>query len=173
MDPGRACVPFSLLAIILAVVAISPWQTCLSADPEPATDRAVGATPVMSAEDAPTVAHDDAEKAEREVVLYYFHGNRRCRTCRSIEANAREAIDARYGEELASGALQWKVLNVDEPVNQHFNQDFDLVSGGLVGVEMNGNDVARYEVLQDAWTLVRDEIRFMQYVQRSVRGYLE
>ena len=166
MVPGRASVRFPLLAVILAVVATSPWQTCLSADP-------AGKTPVTPAEDAPAVAQDDSEKTNREVVLYYFHGNRRCKTCRSIEANAKEAIDVRYGEELASGAMQWKVLNVDEPANQHFSQDFDLVSGGLVVVEMNGDDMARYEVLQDAWTLVRDDIKFMQYVQRSVREYLE
>jgi hypothetical protein len=166
MGPGRAFVRFPLLAILLAVVAFLPCQMSLCADP-------AGKTPDRSAEDAPAVAHDGSERADREVVLYYFHGNRRCRTCRSIESQAKDAIESRYGAELESGALQWKILNVDEPANQHFVQDFDLVSGGLVVVEMNGDDVARYEVLQEAWTLVRDEIKFMQYVQRSVREYLE
>lgn len=166
MLPGRARVRFPLLVVALAVVATLPWQTSLSADP-------AGETPATHAEDAPAVVQDDAEKTESEIVLYYFHGNRRCKTCRSIEAQAKEAIESRYGDELESGALKWKVFNLDEPANEHFIQDFDLVSGGLVVVEMNGDDVVRHVVLQDAWTLVRDEIKFMQYVQRSVREYLE
>ena len=110
---------------------------------------------------------------EREVVLYYFHGTRRCKTCRSIEAYTQEALERKFGDELQAGALRWEVVNTDEPANAHFVKDFSLVSSSLVLVETDGSTVVRHEVLQEAWTLVRDESRFMQYVQRSVHGYLK
>jgi hypothetical protein len=117
------------------------------------------------------VATEDG--AEREVVLYYFHGTRRCKTCLSIEAYTQETLSKNFESELAAGALQWKVLNTDEPENEHFAEDFSLVSSSLVLVEMDGSDVVRHDVLQDAWTLVRDEREFKQYIRRSVQRYLK
>jgi len=111
--------------------------------------------------------------SEREVVLYYFHGARRCNTCRSIEAYAQQSIEGKFPEELESGTLQWKVVNVDEPANEHFLTDFDLVGSSLVVVEMRQGAVARHEILQEVWTLVRDEPSFVDYVQKSVGEYLK
>lgn len=122
-----------------------------------------------------TVAKPDVsatDDAASEFVLYYFHGARRCNTCRSIESQTQDAIEGGFAAELEAGKLQWKVLNTDEPDNEHFLKDFDLVGSSLVLVEMKGDSVVRHEILQDVWTLVRDEPRFRQYVQRSVDGYL-
>ena len=59
------------------------------------------------------------------------------------------------------------------PGNEHFVEDFSLVSSSLVAVEVEGDKVTRYQVLQDAWTLVRDKPRFIVYVQRAVGEYLK
>jgi hypothetical protein len=107
------------------------------------------------------------------VVLYYFHGTRRCNTCRSIEAYAQEAVEGKFKDALQAGALEWTVLNTDEPEYAHFVKDFGLVSSSLVVVELDGGEVVRHEILQDAWTLVRDKPRFIAYVQKSVGEYLE
>ena len=125
---------------------------------------------VSSAESA---AESDSTRIEREVILYYFHGTRRCNTCRTIEAYAQRAIETKFKDDIDAGTLQWKALNTDEAANAHFVKDFGLVSSSLVVVEMNGDQVIRHDVLQDAWTLVRDESRFIQYVQRSVHEYLK
>jgi hypothetical protein len=89
-----------------------------------------------------------------------------------IEAYAQQAIETKFKDELQNGTLQWKTVNTDESANEHFVKDFALVSSSLVVVEMSGGDVVRHDVLQDAWTLVRDEPRFKQYVQKSVHEYL-
>jgi hypothetical protein len=108
-----------------------------------------------------------------DVVLYYFHGTRRCNTCRSIEAYAQQAVEGMFNDALQSGTLKWTVLNTDESENAHFVKDFGLVSSSLVVVELDGGEVVRHEILQDAWTLVRDKPRFIAYVQSSVGEYLE
>jgi hypothetical protein len=130
------------------------------------------------AEDAPAVSESVAATSEvpagqeRQVVLYYFHGARRCKTCLSMEANALEVVKTEFAKELDSGALVWKVVNYDEPENEHFIKDFKLVSSSLVLVEMTGGDQVRFEVLNDAWSLARDEWRFQKYVHDSVLGFL-
>lgn len=113
------------------------------------------------------------ESATGEIVLYYFHGARRCNTCRKIESYAEKAVERKFKDELDAGALQWKVINTDETANAHYVKEFALVSSSLVVVEMKGGRVIRHDVLQDAWKLVRDEQRFIQYVQRSVHEYLK
>ena len=72
----------------------------------------------------------------------------------------------------SSGELVWKVLNYDEPENKHFIKDFGLVSASLVVVEMHEGEPVRFDVLQRAWSLARDEWRFDQYVHQSVLDYL-
>ena len=114
-----------------------------------------------------------SDPIESQVILYYFHGTRRCNTCRTIEATAEKAIGEKFKDALQEGALRWVVLNTDEAANSHFVKDFGLYSSSLVIVEMNGDEVIRHQVLQDAWKLVRDEPRFIQYVQRSVYEYLK
>ena len=111
--------------------------------------------------------------SDTEVVLYYFHGTRRCNTCQTIESYAKEAVDGKFGDALQAGTLNWTVLNTDETENAHFVKDFALVSSSLVLVEVDGGEVVRHQVLQDAWTLVRDKPRFIEYIQGSVGEYLE
>jgi hypothetical protein len=148
------------LLVVIVILVLSGFVSSVSAKSPEATASQ------SNAETGPA-------GAEREVVLYYFHGTRRCNTCRKVESYAQQAVETKFSDELQVGALQWKVLNTDEEVNAHFLKDFELVSSSLVVVEMNGGDVIRHDVLQDAWTLVRDESRFIEYIQKSVGEYLE
>ena len=116
---------------------------------------------------------DGSPGATPEVVLYYFHGTRRCNTCQTIESYAQEAVEGKFKDALEAGTLNWSPLNTDESENAHFVKDFDLVSSSLVLVEVDGGDVVRHQVLQEVWTLVRDKPGFIEYVQTSVGEYLE
>lgn len=113
-----------------------------------------------------------AASAGAETIVYYFHGNARCATCRTIEAYADEAVHAAFAGELEDGALQWQVVNIDEPENRHFIQDFQLVTRSVVLAEYRDGEVVRYENLDQVWRLVRDKERFLAYVQEATRGFL-
>jgi hypothetical protein len=89
-----------------------------------------------------------------------------------MEANALDVVKSEFAKELDSGALVWKVINYDEPENEHFIKEFSLVSSSLVLVEMHQGERVRFDVLQRAWSLARDEWRFQKYVHESVLGYL-
>ena len=116
---------------------------------------------------------DDSSGAKTDVVLYYFHGTRRCNTCQTIESYTEEAVEGKFKDALQAGTLTWSPLNTDESENAHFVKDFELVSSSLVLVEIDGGEVVRHQVLQEVWTLVRDKPGFIEYVQKSVGEYLE
>lgn len=123
-----------------------------------------------------TPAADNAsskQKANETVITaYYFHGNFRCATCRAIEQLSREAIEKNFKEQLKSGKLLFLVINIDEPENEHFIQDYQLVTRSLVITQLkNGRQIA-WKNLPKVWDYVRDEQAFYNYVKTEIQSYL-
>jgi hypothetical protein len=141
---------------LTALVAVAAGVVALTTGATHAGDGAAAATATM----------------ETGTVVYYFHGNARCATCKTIEAYADEAVHAAFAEDLEEGALEWRVVNIDEPENRHFIQDFQLVTRSVVLAEYRDGEVVRYENLDQVWRLVRDKERFLAYVQDETRGFL-
>ena len=147
-----ACFRLSLLVVVIAGLVFS--------------------APCGAAESSPTTTGEASQKADGRVIAYYFHGNFRCITCRTIEAYSEEAITKGFPDELASGRLAWRVVNMDEPENKHFVRDFELVTRSLVLVEYRNGKVTRHENLKQIWQLVRDKESFVNYVRTFTREFL-
>ena len=128
--------------------------------------------PPASTAVATTASPQAAEDASEGVVLYYFHGYRRCYTCRTIEKYLAEVVDTFFPEEIAAGALEWRPVNIEEPQNKHFTRDFGLVSSSAVIAEMKGGVVERSKNLDLVWELVRDKPAFMEYVKSETEGFI-
>lgn len=121
------------------------------------------------ADDAPPA---DPAAAASQFVAYYFHGNVRCATCRKLEALSEESIRGGFPEAIASGRLEWRLVNTDESENKHFVQDFQLVTKSLVLVEERDGKVVRSENLRLVWQLVNDHDGFVKYVRDATRAFL-
>ena len=128
---------------------------------------------VPTEESVKAVKASEESLREGQIVVYYFHGKYRCKTCRTIEAYAEEAVKTSFEEPLKTGVLAWKVVNVDESENEHFLYDFELPGSSLVVVEMRDGQPGRFEVLQDVWTLVGDKDGFFDYVRQGVGAFLD
>jgi hypothetical protein len=128
--------------------------------------------PYAAGDDSQTPTGGASPSGDAKVIAYYFHGNFRCRTCRTIEAYSEEAITKGFTDALASGRLAWRVVNVDEPENKHFVEDFELVTKSLVLVEYRDGKVIRHENLREVWKLVSDKEAFLNYVRASTREFL-
>ncbi|MEW6584717.1 MAG: nitrophenyl compound nitroreductase subunit ArsF family protein [Nitrospirota bacterium] len=114
----------------------------------------------------------EGRPSESKVVAYYFHGKFRCVTCRTIEQYSRDAVHAYFGEELRIGLLEFNPVNVEEPENRHFVQDYELFSKSLViSLVIDGKE-KKWKNLTDVWKLVRDKEEFFQYVKNEVEGFL-
>ena len=101
--------------------------------------------------------------------VYYFHGTTRCATCKTIEAYAHDTVATAFAPELKAGSLEWTVVNVDEPANQHFTRDFQLYTRSVVVVD--AKDPKRFKVLDRVWQLVGDKAAFQKYVEQEIRAF--
>jgi hypothetical protein len=125
---------------------------------------AVGTLPAVFAE---------APKPARTIVVTYFHTTMRCPTCHNIEEYAKEAVQCHFENELKSGAVTWRVINVEEPGNEHFVKDYQLYSKHLIVSEIKDGKEARWKDLKEIWTKVRDEAAFNEYVKTEVAAWLK
>ncbi len=108
------------------------------------------------------------------VIVYYFHGNVRCATCLKIEALAREAVETGFADELGEGTLEWRAVNVEDPVHEHYIEDFQLSSRTVVLEKITGGKREGLKKLDRVWELVHgDREDFIAYVQDETRGFFE
>jgi hypothetical protein len=49
-----------------------------------------------------------------QVGVYYFHFERRCNTCISVEENSKKAVEEMYPEQVKTGEYFFKGVNLDE-----------------------------------------------------------
>ena len=118
-------------------------------------------------------AESHPETTGTKVIAYYFHVTVRCTTCRMIESYSREVVEQKFGADIASGRLQYKLVNLQLPENRHFVKDYQLFTKSLVVVRFDKGRQAEYKVLNDTWELVGDKSAMQAYVEREVRDYLK
>jgi hypothetical protein len=107
-----------------------------------------------------------------KVVVYYFHGNTRCITCRKIESFARSAIESGFAAEQKSGRIEFRAVNVEEANNEHFVQDYQLVTRSVVLSRIRNGKQDTWKNLDQVWTLVRDPDAFNRYVVDETKQLL-
>ncbi len=106
-----------------------------------------------------------------KVIAYYFHGTRRCRTCKKIEALTEKAIKSCFQSELEKGVLEFSSMNVDKQQNRHFIEDYKLYTKSVVIVKIIGGKQERWKNLERIWQLVHNEEAFIDYISEEVRAY--
>lgn len=68
--------------------------------------------------------------ADRIEVLY-FHGARRCVTCRAIEANTVALLDSLYSKEKAEGKIVYKVIDISRKENEAIADKYEVAWSSL------------------------------------------
>lgn len=107
-----------------------------------------------------------------QVIAYYFHNTKRCRTCLKIESTAREAMEEVFAENFASSELVWHSLDMEKPENEHFVYDYRLAMPSLVLVLTKEEIEVDWKRLDDTWTLIRNKENFINYVVEETQAYL-
>lgn len=109
----------------------------------------------------------------RKYVAYYFHGDFRCDNCKKIEQYSREAIEKYFADQLKTGELVFKVINMDRPENKHFINDYQLYTRSLVIAEFKGDTQLKWKNLTGVWNYLDDPEGFCDYVRTEIQAYLE
>jgi hypothetical protein len=170
---ARKFITFTLLAF----VAVSIGYLVLSnRQPPDSSSPSAGITlPLNALSDAEAAELESAvvPVSEEKVIALYFHGTTRCDTCRAIEALTRKALETGFSKELKTGKLELRSINVDEPANGHFVEDYQLSTRTVVIARFKDGEQAAWKRLDQVWQLVKDKETFIDYVQAETRTLLE
>lgn len=108
-----------------------------------------------------------------QVVAYYLHGQARCPTCYKLEQYSREAIEANFKDALASGKLEFKVVNIEDKGNEHYAKEYQLYTKSLILSLTRGGKEIKWVNLDKIWELVGNKDRFIDYVKNGVADLLK
>jgi hypothetical protein len=125
-----------------------------------------GARPATTA-----VADPDALPADG-VVVYYFHGNKRCATCNKMEALADETLHDRFAEQIREGSVVFRAVNVETDENRHFVSDFELASKAVVMVERRGGEDRSWRRLDAIWEKIAEDEGYCDYIAENLAACL-
>lgn len=114
-----------------------------------------------------------AESNSAKVIAYYFHGSFRCYTCTNMEKYTREAIEAGFSNELRSGKLEFKAINVEERGNGHFVHEYQLYTKSLVLSLVRAGKQVKWKNLDKIWQLSGNKKKFTGYVVAEIAGLLK
>lgn len=118
-----------------------------------------------------TQAAENANGAQ--VIAYYFHGDMRCRTCHKLEQYSKEAIETNFKDELKSGKLEFKVINVEDKGNQHYGKDYQLYTKSLILSLVKDGKETKWNNLNKIWDYAGNKQRFIDYVKNGVADLLK
>lgn len=111
--------------------------------------------------------------AETELVVYYMDMGKDCTTCLNLESYTREALDTHYAADLASGRIQWRTADLDDPANAHYVDEFGLYTKSVVLVRFENGKQTRFDSLSRIWELVYDKDAYVAYIRDEVKGFLD
>ncbi|MEE9443019.1 MAG: nitrophenyl compound nitroreductase subunit ArsF family protein [candidate division Zixibacteria bacterium] len=115
----------------------------------------------------------DADKSQKQIVVYYLHGNKRCATCKKIEAYSEEAIKSGFSENLKDSSIVWQTVNFEDEGNEHYVKDYQLYTKSLILSRKNDGKEVEWKNLTEIWTLVRDKEKFIGYVQTELGDFIK
>lgn len=130
---------------------------------------------LQSAEDtdpADSVSAANKDTSSVTVFASYFHGNKRCATCRKLEGYSDEALRVAFEEELRDSTLIWRTINYDQKENEHYLKDYSLYTKALILSRVKDGTEVEWKNLSKIWELVGNKDEYLKYVQEETRAFL-
>ncbi|MEN6405371.1 MAG: nitrophenyl compound nitroreductase subunit ArsF family protein [Thermoguttaceae bacterium] len=120
-------------------------------------------------------ASGDPAKSEtvgNGLIVYYFHSNVRCPTCRLIESQTQETVQTRFASQLDNGQVVWKIVNYQRPASKALATKFEIQMPVVVLAKMKDGEIEDWKRLDEVWAMVGDKPAFIKYVRREIERML-
>jgi hypothetical protein len=147
-------------------------EAAATAPADPLVERPAAGTVAAASASAPGGAPAAVGPAF-QVRVHYFHGAKRCNTCRAIESGARDAVEQGFPEALLAGRLAFDVQDMDTEAGARLAAELGLSGSGLAVEEFRDGARVRHKVLTRVWDLASDPEGLPAYVRDELAAYLE
>lgn len=105
-----------------------------------------------------------------KVEVYYFHFTRRCGTCVAIEEETQKALSQYFPEELKTGIIVFKSINIDESNSKALVEKYKI--GGQALIVISGSK--RADLTQQSFMYAQSNPdKFKQIVKSTIDPFLE
>ncbi len=111
------------------------------------------------------------ETVADKVQVFLFHGIERCATCIAIGKFANETVNERFKNELQSGEIEFREINIDLPANKELARKFQASGSALYLNGIRGNED---NIMQDTkvWSLTGNPTAFKDYLEGRINTLL-
>lgn len=89
--------------------------------------------------------------------IVYFHAERRCPTCISIEDNTKKTLNTYFAKQLKEGTITFQVMNVEEEKNLKMVEKYKAEGSGLFLTSINGKTEKTIDFTNFAFSYSRNE----------------
>lgn len=117
-----------------------------------------------------TIQVQNSKPAEK-IQVFLFHNTQRCYSCITIGKYAKATVEQKFPEELASGKIEFREINIDLPENKELANKFKATGSSLfINSIIDGKDNIEADV--QVWRLVSNEQGFISYLSDKLKGML-
>jgi len=124
---------------------------------------------IKQAEDTTEKKQETETLPKDSLNIYYFHATARCNSCLKIEKYTKTAIETGFKEELKTKKIIFKLVNIDNPENKHFIDDFKLYTKSVIVEQIKNGKPVKWSNLDKIWDLLDNETQFSLYIQDNVK----
>ena len=80
-------------------------------------------------------AKEQSGQVKDFVEVLYFHGKQRCVTCRSIEQNTKELLEAKFARQMKEGKVVYRVIDISKRENARMAEKYEVTWSSLYLVQ--------------------------------------
>ncbi len=111
---------------------------------------------------------DEVQVSKKVVEVYYFHRNRRCGPCRTIENLTQKTMETYFNAEMESGAVVFHIVNVENDDQKAVAEKFKVVSTALFINIIEGTEENPSNLTSFAYRHARNEDAFLTGLKEHV-----
>jgi len=111
------------------------------------------------------------KKSADKIEIYYFHRTQRCYSCNILSRYVRETIEQKFSEEIESGKIEFREINIDLPENKNVTGKFQASGSSLfINAIKDGQD----NISQDTsvWRLLNNRSQFENHLANKINSLL-
>jgi len=151
---------------LIAVLILSGCILCSCSNPAPQITPSLTRTNILV-----TPTPQPSPNVDKMVEVVYFHRTQRCYSCRYAGDTTEYAVETYFADELASGKLVFKMIDVQNKANASIVERYGAYGSSLFINEIkDGTD--HIKAVTDIWFLIGKDEAFVNLVKSEIESAL-
>lgn len=116
----------------------------------------------------------DNMKAFSKILIFNFHVTNRCAACIAIEDATTKTLNNYFSNELKSGRIIRKIVNVDDDANKTISEKYQAFGSGLFVTRVFNGKESTTDLTGDGFKFAKNkEERFIEILKNKISEYLK